>query len=87
MLVSIVVPVYNVEKYVEKCLGSLILQSYKDLEIIVVDDGSTDGSGKICDDFSRKDGRIKVFHKKNGGLSSARNFGLKRARGGFIVEE
>lgn len=85
MLVSIVVPVYNVEKYVEKCLESLILQSYKDLEIIVVDDGSTDNSGRICDEFSRKDKRIKVFHKKNGGLSSARNFGLKRTSGEFIT--
>ena len=80
-LVSIIVPVYNVGELVLKCLGSLVSQSYEQIEIVVVDDGSTDGSGKYCDDFAKKDKRIKVFHKKNGGLSSARNYGIKKASG------
>ncbi len=83
-LVSIVIPVYNVGEYVLKCLESLVDQSYKHIEIIVVDDGSTDGSGETCDEFAKKDERIKVFHKKNGGLSSARNFGIKESKGDFI---
>ena len=72
-LISIVVPVYNVEKYLKKCIQSIINQTYKNLEIILVDDGSTDNSGKICDEFAQKDNRIKVIHKTNGGLSDARN--------------
>ena len=83
-LVSVVVPVYNVEKYVEKCLKSLMGQSYGALEIIVVDDGSTDGSGAICDEMAAGDKRVRVFHKKNGGLSSARNYGIKRAKGEYV---
>lgn len=83
-LISIIVPVYNVEKYVLKCLKSLVNQSYDNIEILVVDDGSTDKSGKICDEFALKDKRIRVFHKKNGGLSSARNFGIKKAKGEYI---
>ena len=63
--VSIIVPVYNVEKYIEKCLKSLISQSYKNIEIILIDDGSKDNSGKICDEYKRKDSRIKVVHKEN----------------------
>lgn len=82
-LVSIIVPVYNVEKYVLKCLKSLVSQTYKNIEVIVVDDGSTDGSGKICDEF--KDKRFRVFHKKNGGLSDARNFGIKKAKGEILA--
>ena len=84
-LVSVIVPVYNVEKYVEKCLTSLIRQSYENLEIVVVDDGSTDGSGKICDKLAEQDVRLVVFHKENGGLSDARNFGIKKAKGGMIA--
>lgn len=80
-LVSVIVPVYNIERYVERCLESLIAQSYGALEIIVVDDGSTDKSGVVCDGLAKQDARIKVFHKKNGGLSDARNFGIKKARG------
>ena len=72
-LISIIVPVYNVKDYVEKCLDSICGQSYTNLEIVVVDDGSTDGSGKICDAYASKDRRIKVIHRKNGGLSAARN--------------
>ena len=83
-LISIIVPVYNVKDYVEKCLDSICGQSYTNLEIIVVDDGSTDGSGKICDAYASKDRRIKVIHRKNGGLSAARNEGLDAATGEFL---
>lgn len=83
-LISVIVPVYNVEKYLERCLNSIINQTYKNLQIIVVDDGSTDSSGKICDQYKEKDERIQVIHKKNGGLSDARNQGLKIATGEYI---
>lgn len=83
--ISVVVPVYNVEKYIQECVNSLLGQSYNNLEIILVDDGSTDNSGKICDDFAQKDDRIKVIHKKNGGLSSAREAGIDRATGDYIM--
>ena len=84
-LISVIVPVYNVKEFVKKCLDSLVRQSYKNLEIIVVDDGSTDGSGRICDEFAALDKRMRVFHKKNGGLSDARNFGIKKAKGEIIA--
>ena len=84
-LISVIVPVYNVEKYLEKCINSIINQTYKKLEIILVDDGSTDNSGKMCDDFAKKDKRIKVIHKENGGLSDARNFGIDVAVGKYIA--
>lgn len=84
-LISIIVPVYNVEDFVGKCLESIIRQSYENLDIVVVDDGSTDGSGEICDEFAKKDKRIRVFHKKNGGLSDARNFGMKKSKGELIA--
>lgn len=83
-LISIIVPVYNVEKYLEKCINSIINQTYKNLNIILINDGSTDNSGKICDEFKSKDSRIKVIHKENGGLSDARNAGLKIANGEYI---
>ena len=83
-LISIIVPIYNVEKYVEKCIESIISQTYKNLEIILVDDGSPDNSGVICDEYAQKDSRIKVIHKENGGLSSARNVGLDIASGEYI---
>lgn len=83
-LISIIVPVYNVEKYLEKCIESIINQTYKNLQIILVDDGSKDNSGKICDEFKLKDNRIEVIHKTNGGLSDARNAGLKIAKGDYI---
>lgn len=83
--ISVVVPVYNVEKYIKKCINSLINQTYSNLEIILVDDGSTDNSGFLCDKLSNIDNRIKVFHKKNGGLSDARNFGIKHAHGKYIA--
>ncbi len=82
--ISVIIPVYNVEKYLEKCLESVINQTYKNLEIIVVNDGSKDTSGDICDIFAKKDDRIKVIHKINGGLSDARNAGMKIATGDYI---
>lgn len=81
---SIIVPVYNVERYLCKCIDSILNQSFKDLELILVDDGSIDNSGEICDKYSCKDKRVKVIHKKNGGVSSARNTGLKIANGEYI---
>lgn len=82
--ISIIIPVYNVQEYLPKCLTSVINQTYKNLEIIVVDDGSTDGSGQICDRFARKDNRIIVIHKENEGQSSARNVALDIATGDYI---
>lgn len=82
--ISIIVPVYNVQDYVERCMESLVNQTYKNIEIIVVNDGSTDTSGKICEELSKKDDRIKVYHKENGGLSDARNYGLRYATGDYI---
>lgn len=84
-LISVIVPVYNVEKYLRKCIESIINQTYKNLEIILVDDGSTDASGKICDEYACIDNRIKVLHKENGGISSARNAGLNVSSGAFIT--
>ena len=84
-LVSVVVPVYNIKDYIEKCLKSIVSQSYDNLEIVVVDDGSTDESGKLCDEFAKKDKRVRVFHKKNGGLSDARNFGIKKSQGEIVA--
>lgn len=83
-LISIIIPVYNVEKYLKRCLESVINQTYRNLEIILVDDGSKDSSGKICDEYAEQDKRIKVIHKKNGGASSARNMGLDIAQGNYI---
>ena len=83
-LISIIVPVYNVEQYLDDCLISIINQTQKNLEIILIDDGSTDKSGKICDEYAKKDSRIIVIHKENGGVSSARNAGLRIAKGAYI---
>lgn len=82
--ISIIIPVYNKENLISRCVDSVINQTYKELEIIIVDDGSTDRSGIICEEYSKKDNRIRVIHKKNGGLSSARNAGLKIATGDYI---
>ena len=81
MLFSIIIPVYNVEKYLNRCIGSLINQTYQNIEIILVDDGSKDNCPRICDEYARMDTRIKVIHKENGGLSDARNAGLIVANG------
>lgn len=83
-LLSIIVPVYNVEDYLEKCLDSILAQTYGDFECIVVDDGSTDKSGSICDIYAQMDSRIVVIHQKNGGLSAARNVAMKVAKGDLI---
>ncbi len=82
--ISVIVPVYNIGKYIGRCLESIINQTYDNLEILVIDDGSKDNSGEICDHYAQKDGRIKVIHKENGGVSSARNLGLKMATGDYI---
>lgn len=84
-LISIIIPVYNVEKYLERCITSVITQTYKNLEIILVDDGSPDKSGKICDEYAKKDNRIKVIHKENGGLSDARNVGIDASDGRYLM--
>ena len=83
--VSIIVPVYNAEKYLNKCINSLLSQSFSDFELILVNDGSKDNSGHICDKFAETDNRIKVIHKENGGVSSARNRGLDEAQGRYIM--
>ncbi|NBJ97536.1 glycosyltransferase [bacterium 1xD8-48] len=83
-LISVIVPVYNIEKYIERCIESITSQTYSNLEIILVDDGSADDSGRICDRYKIKDPRINVIHKCNGGLSTARNAGIARAKGDYI---
>lgn len=85
MTISVIVPVYNVEKYLEQCLNSIIGQSYQDLEIILINDGSTDQSGGICDEFAKRDHRIKVIHQLNGGVSVARNVGIEISTGEYIT--
>lgn len=84
-LISVIIPVYKVEKYLDKCIQSVINQTYSNLEIILVDDGSPDNCPQLCDDWANKDERIKVIHKKNGGLSDARNAGLDIATGEYIA--
>lgn len=84
-LISVIVPVYNVEKYLKKCIESILGQTYQNIEIILVDDGSTDNSGKICDEYKKTDTRIKVVHKENGGLSDARNKGIDVSAGAYIM--
>ncbi len=83
-LVSLVLPVYNIEEYLPTCMDSVLSQTYYNLQIILVDDGSTDGSPKLCDYYAQKDSRVLVYHKTNGGLSDARNFGISKATGEFI---
>lgn len=84
-LISVIVPIYKVEKYLDKCIESIINQTYKNLEIILVDDGSPDKSSKMCDEWSKKDKRIIVIHKENGGVSSARNIGIDKSKGEWIT--
>ncbi len=83
-LITIIIPIYNTEEYLTDCIESAIRQTYSNLEILLIDDGSTDNSGKICDEYAAKDTRIKVIHKQNGGLSDARNVGINAAKGEFI---
>ena len=82
--VSVIVPIYNVEKYLAECVDSILGQTFQDMEIILVDDGSLDASGQMADDYAARDKRVKVIHKENGGQSSARNAGMKIARGEYI---
>ncbi len=84
-LISVILPIYNVKSYLPKCMNSIFSQTYKNLEIIMVDDGSTDGCDKLCEEYIEKDNRVRVFHKKNGGLSDARNYGIERANGEYIT--
>ena len=77
-LISVIVPIYNVAPYLEECCEAIANQTYKNIEIILIDDGSTDASGKICDEFAKKDSRARVIHKKNGGLSSSRRYSKRR---------
>ena len=84
-LISVIVPIYNTEKYLVECVESLRKQTYSNIEIILVDDGSTDASIEICDEFAEKDSRVKVFHKKNEGVAVARNFGLQQSNGQYVV--
>lgn len=83
--ISVIVPVYNVEQYLPRCIDSILAQTFTDFELLLIDDGSTDNSGKICDEYASKDSRIRVFHKENGGVSSARNLGLDNAEGEYIL--
>lgn len=82
---SIIIPVYNLEQYLNQCLDSVIIQNSKEVEILLLDDGSADGSGKICDEYARRYDNIKVYHKKNEGLSATRNLGIKKAEGEYIL--
>lgn len=83
--ISIIVPVYNDEKYVGRCINSILAQTFTDFELLLIDDGSKDTSGKICDEYANRDRRIKVFHKENGGVSTARNAGIKNSNGEWII--
>ncbi len=83
-LITVIVPVYNIKDYLPRCVHSITAQTYRQLEIILVDDGSTDGTGKLCDRLAKEDGRIRVYHKENGGSSSARNLALAHARGEYV---
>lgn len=83
--ISIIVPVYNMEKLMRKCLDSILAQTFQDYECLLIDDGSKDGSPAICDEYAQKDERVKVFHKPNGGLSDARNYGLEQAQGKYTI--
>ncbi len=83
--VSIIVPVYKAEKYLRRCIDSILDQTYKDWELLLIDDGSPDNCGAICDEYARKDARISVFHKENGGVSSARNLGLDNVKGEYVT--
>ena len=83
--ISVIVPVYNVERYLPRCIDSILAQTFTDFELLLIDDGSKDTSGEICDEYASKDSRVRVFHKENGGVSSARNLGLDNARGEWIA--
>lgn len=83
-LISVIIPIYNIIEYLERCVNSVCAQTYRNLEILLIDDGSTDGSGALCDELAKKEERIRVFHKENGGSSSARNLGISHAQGEYL---
>ena len=83
-MISVIVPVYNVEKYLRRCVDSILGQTYSDFELLLVDDGSPDGCPQICDEYAARDSRVRVIHKPNGGLISARNAGILAARGDYV---
>ncbi len=83
--ISVIVPVYNAEKYLRRCIDSILAQTFTDFELLLIDDGSKDKSGEICDEYARKDNRVKVFHKENGGVSSARQCGLDNTTGSYVI--
>ena len=84
-MISVIVPVYNTKQYLKSCLRSILDQTYRDFELVLVDDGSSDGSDAICDEFSLIDSRVRVFHIDNGGVTKARKYGVLRSKGDFIV--
>lgn len=84
-MISVIVPVYNAEKYLQRCVDSILKQSFTDFEVLLIDDGSHDRSGELCDEYGDKDNRVRVFHKENGGVSSARNVGLDNALGDWLA--
>ena len=84
-MVSVIVPIYNVEQFLSRCIDCILAQAYREFELILINDGSSDNCGKICDEYAKMDTRIKVLHKKNGGVSSARNCGLQVAKGEYIL--
>lgn len=79
--ISVIVPIYNAEKYLHRCIDSILNQTFTDFEVLLINDGSTDSSGSICDEYAKKDSRVRVFHKENGGVSLARNIGIDKALG------
>ena len=84
-MISVIVPLYNAKKYLHRCIDSILAQTFTDFELLLVDDGSTDSSDAICDEYAEKDSRVRVFHKKNGGVSSARNLGLVNTKGEYVM--
>ena len=82
--ISVIVPVYKAEKTLSRCVDSILAQTYPDFELLLVDDGSPDGSGTLCDDYAKKDPRIRVIHQKNAGAAAARNCGMKEAKGNYL---
>ena len=84
-IITVIVPVYNKEKYLKNCLNTILTQTFEDFELLLIDDGSTDGSPRICDEYAEKDSRVRVIHKENGGVSSARNLGIETAKGDYLT--
>lgn len=83
--ISVIVPIYNIGQYLSRCIDSILVQTFTNFELLLIDDGSTDNSGRICDDYAKKDNRIRVFHKKNGGVALARQLGIENAIGEYSI--